>query len=295
MGAFLCACAETPTGPESAAISVSESRSVVAGGSKSSEIIYGLLEGNGLIVFNAGKPNQTSSAVRITGLAAGESVVGIDFRPSDNGLNGVNDIGKLYAVTDASRIYIVDPETGVASSPVALVLSVGGAPVLLSGSSFGVGFNPAADRLRVHSNTGQNLRINVETGVTIVDGPLAYGAADANAGNNADVTATGYTNNDANAATGTELYAIDVAQDVLVELLAPNTGVLTTVGSLGVNSGLSAGFDISNTTGTAYAALSTSPSGKSTLYSIDLETGAATKLGMLAQTKSAVLGIAVKP
>ncbi|MEO5579095.1 MAG: DUF4394 domain-containing protein [Gemmatimonadaceae bacterium] len=260
VGAFLCACAETPTGPESAAISVSESRSIAAGGSKSGEIIYGLLEGNTLIAFNAGKPNQTSSAVQITGLAAGETVVGIDFRPSDNGLNGVSDIGKLYAVTDASRVYIVDPETGVASSPVTLV-AVGGAPVLLSGSSFGVGFNPAADRLRVHSNTGQNLRINVETGVTIVDGPLAYGPADVNAGNNADVTATGYTNNDANAGTGTELYAIDVAQDVLVELLAPNTGVLTTVGSLGVNAGLFAGFDISNTTGTAYAALSTSPSG----------------------------------
>jgi hypothetical protein len=42
-----------------------------------------------------------------------------------------------------------------------------------------VNFNPAADRLRVISNTGQNLRINVDTGATITDGTinLATGTA----------------------------------------------------------------------------------------------------------------------
>lgn len=71
--------------------------------------------------------------------------------------------------------------------------------------------------------------------------------------------------------------------------------MLRTVGSLGVDANFSSGFDISNSSGIAYAAFSTSASGKSTLYSIDLETGAATKIGRLAQTKSALIGIAVAP
>lgn len=306
LGAFVIACAESPTSPDAASLSLSEARSDAAGSATSGETIYGLTDGNEIITINGGKSNQTATTVEITGLAAGESVVGIDFRPSDLGANGVNDIGKLYAVTDASRIYVVDPSTGAATSPVSLTLMGAGTPVLLSGASFGVGFNPVPDRLRIHSDTDQNLRINVETGVTLIDGTLAYTAGDANAGRNPAVTATGYTNNDADAATGTELYAIDVAQDVLVEFgpasapgvtpaTGPNSGKLLTVGALGVEAGTSAGFDISNTSGIAYAALSTSASGKSTLYSIDLDTGTATKIGMLAQTKSALIGIAVKP
>lgn len=301
LGAFVVACSESPTTPDLATLSASES-DFAASRSNSGETIYGLASGNEFITFNADKSNRTSSSVKITGLAAGESAVGFDFRPGDLGANGVNDIGKPYAITDASRIYIVDPKTGVASSPVSLVLSVGGAPVLLSGTSFGVGFNPVVDRLRIHSDADQNLRINVETGVTAIDGTLAYTAGDPSAGQNPNVTATGYTNNDADAATGTELYAIDADLDILVEfgpavagVSGPNTGLLVTVGPLGVNTGSLAGFDISNSSGIAYAALSPSPSGKSTLYSVDLDIGVATKLGMLAQTKSALISIAVAP
>lgn len=303
VAALVSACTEAPTSPEVSADVVSskvaEGSAVAASSKSGGETIYGLAAGNQLLTLASGKANQTSSTVTITGLAAGEMVVGIDFRPSDLGANGISDIGKLYALTNASRLYIVDPATGVASSPVTL-------SVTLVGTSFGIGFNPVVDRLRIHSDANQNLRVNVETGATTLDGALAFKAGDPNFGNDPDVTATGYTNNDASAATGTELYAIDVKQDVLVEFgpasavgvtpaTGPNSGQLVTVGSLGVDAGLLAGFDISNTSGIAYAALSTSASGKSTLYSIDLDTGAATKIGMLAQTKSALLSIAVQP
>ncbi len=174
--------------------------------------------------------------------------------------------------------------------------------VALDRTAFGVGFNPVADRLRIHSNTNQNLRTNVETGLTILDGALAYTAGDVNAGADPDLTATGYTNNDADPATGTELYAIDVAQDVLVEFgpavgttSGPNSGKLVTVGAPGVDAGLLSGFDISNTTGIAYAVLSTSASGKSVLYTINLDTGTATKVGLLAQSKGPLLSVVVKP
>ena len=289
----LAACTEAPTAINPVSTPAT-AKSVGAGGEISGEALVGLSDNNELVSFESGKSNQTTSVVQITGLVGGEKVVGIDFRPSDLGSNSVNDIGKLYGVTTASRVYVIDPTTGAATNPVTLT-------VPLEGTSLGVGFNPTVDRLRIHSSTNQNLRINVETGVTIADGRLAYSAGDVNFGADPDVTATGYTNNDANPATGTELYAIDAAQDVLAEFgpasatSGPNSGKLVTVGPLGVDAGLMSGFDISNTTGIAYAVLGTSASGKSVLYSIDLDTGAATKLGLLAQTKGALLSVAVRP
>ncbi len=290
----LGACDEAPTAV-SPDVTPNSARGVSGNNRISGEQLVGLTADNELVTFQSGKSNQTTSVVAITGLVGDETVVGIDFRPSDTGANGVNEIGTLYAVTSASRLYKVDPVTGAATMPVTQ-------SVALDGTAFGVGFNPAADRLRIHSNTNQNLRINVETGLTIVDGTLAYTDGDVNAGNDPDLTAAGYTNNDADPATGTELYAIDAAQNVLVEFgpavgmtSGPNSGQLVTVGALGVDAGSLSGFDISNTTGIAYAVLSTSASGKSVLYTINLDTGAASKVGLLAQTKGPLLSVAVTP
>ncbi len=284
----LAACTESPTAL-STDVAPTFAKADGAGAAMASETLIGLTGSNELVRFDSDKSNQ-STTVMITGLANGETVVGIDFRPSDTGANGVNEIGILYAVTSASRLYKVDVMTGAATMPVTLSIA-------LEGSAFGVGFNPAADRLRIHSNTNQNLRINVETGLTIVDGALSYSEGDVNAAADPDLTAAAYTNNDANPATATELYAIDAAQDVLVEfgVGGPNGGKLVTVGALGVDAGMLSGFDISNATGTAYVVLSTSASDKSELYSVNLETGMTTKIGLLAQTKGALLGVAVLP
>ena len=58
---------------------------------------------------------------------------------------------------------------------------------MLSGTAFGVDFNPMADRLRIVSDTEQNLRANVDTGATTTDATLNRGAF--------AVTAAAYTNN----------------------------------------------------------------------------------------------------
>lgn len=287
--AYLCACAE-PTSPAFEAVSLNRS-AIPAATAASGEVIYGLTADNTLITFSSSKPNQTTSETAITGLVSGETVIGIDFRPSDLSANMINDVGKFYAVTDASRLYVVNTATGAATLAGTLTTQI-------SGSAIGFGFNPTVDRIRIHTDANQNLRINPDGGGTTVDTPLAYTAADTNFGENPDVTATAYTNNDNDAATGTVLYAIDAATNSLVTFTAAtggaNGGQLTTVGMLGVDAGLSTGFDI-GLSGTAYAAIATSPSGKSTLYSVNLATGAVTKLGMLAQTTSALLSIAVQP
>ncbi len=108
---------------------------------------------------------------------------------------------------------------------------------------------------------------------------LAFGPADPNFGVDPNVVSSAYSNNFVGAAT-TQLYGIDTALDILVTQ-ANNAGTLGTVGSLGINATAVSGFDISGTTGIAYAAMLPSGSSQSSLYSINLATGAATNLGQI--------------
>ena len=256
-------------------------------------VVYGLTADNILITFDVGQPNRVTSEVAITGLQPGERIVGIDFRPSDLNGDAISDVGKLYGVSSTSRVYPIDPQTGQAGSGVPLVTTTGVA-VALSGASFGVGFNPVPDRLRVHSDADQNLRINVDNGITAVDTALSYPAD----GMDPNIVATGYTNNDNDPATATTLYAIDSNRDALTVFnipSGPNSGKMSMVGFIGVHTGDATGLDIAGNANVAYAAFSESPSGKSTLYTLDLSTGAASKLGLIAQSNSPLISIAVLP
>lgn len=59
--------------------------------------IYGPDGANGLIAFGAQRPDIVHRRVTVSGLAAGESLQGIDFGPVD---------GRLYALGSTSRVYI---------------------------------------------------------------------------------------------------------------------------------------------------------------------------------------------
>ena len=277
---FVVGCSENePTEPMSVA-----SKSKMPG-----TMIYGVTADNALISFTSSAPNKVIDEVEITGLMSGEKITGIDFRPSDLTSDGIDKIGMLYGISNQSRMYVIDPETGMASSGTQLSVAV-------TGTVGGVGFNPVPDRIRIHGTDGQNLRVNPETGATITDVALAYMSGDVNFGDAPKIGSLSYTNSDNDATTGTALYAIDSDNDVLVILTNPNAGLLSTVGSLGVDTDNASGFDIVGTSGgTAYATLSTSASGKSTLYSINLATGQATSIGKISQSHSPVVSIAVAP
>src|SRR5262249_57841761 len=84
--------------------------------------------------------------------------------------------------------------------------------------------------------------------------------------------------------TSTTLYNIDSNFDSLVRQgspggtpVSPNTGQLFTIGSLGVDTNENVGFDIAAPTNNAYASMTVG--GVSSLYSINLQTGAATLIG----------------
>jgi hypothetical protein len=209
---------------------------------------------NNLLIFSPAMPG-TPVSKSIAGLQAGETLLGLDFRP-------VN--GQLYGLGSTSRLYTINTSNGMATA-------VGAVPftIPLSGTSFGFDFNPSVDRVRIVSNTGQNFRVHPETGlaVTPADGNLNPGTP--------AVSAAAYNNNFAGT-TVTTLFDIDATTDKLFMQNPPNNGTLVEVGSLGINIELTNGFDIGSTSNTAMALLTVGSVTK--LYSINLTTGAATAL-----------------
>jgi len=237
------------------------------------ETVFGVTASNTLISFNSLTPGTILSTAPITGLSAGENVVGIDFRPAS---------GQLFAVTSASRVYTINTLNGVAT-PTGPAFTPA-----LSGTAFGVDFNPVPDRIRVVSDADQSLRLNPANGAVVgTDTNLAYAAGDANANANPTVVAVAYTNNVAGT-TSTTLFGIDSNLDVLVRQgspggapISPNAGTLFTIGPLGVNTTNDAGFDISDCSGTGYASLTTAGATQSQFYTINLLSGAATAVGTI--------------
>ena len=99
--------------------------------------LFATTDQNQLISFGEHSPSWVRSSRPITGLPAGVSLVGIDFRPAT---------GDLYGVGSDSVVYRVNPHTAIA---------VAEGPAFtpaLSGTSFGVDFNPTVDKIRVTSD-----------------------------------------------------------------------------------------------------------------------------------------------
>ena len=236
------------------------------------------VNGTTLVSFPRNAPQSVAIIGAIVGLQPGETVLGIDFRPAG---------GALYLLGDTGRVYTVDTTTAAASLVAQLNNGAGGA-VALDGTAFGVDFNPVADRLRVVSDTGQNLRIVPDTGATTGDGALGMPAP--------DVVAAAYTRSFAGSTT-TSLYVIDAATGSLHRQDPPNDGVLIPVGALSasLNFGPVAGFYIAGGhDGVSLAALQPTGSTQSMLYRINLATGAATALGPIAGPTIAGLAIRIQ-
>lgn len=234
-------------------------------GQASALAVYGVTSANSLVRFDSATPGTIDTTVAVTGLNAGASLLGIDFRPVD---------GLLYGVSSDSKLYTINLTTGAATS-----IGAAGA-FALSGSSFGFDFNPVPDRIRVTSDADQNLRLNPNNGtLASTDTPLAYAAGDANAGLNPNIVGSGYTNS-FNGTLSTTLYGIDSGLDILVTQIPPNTGTLNMVGALGFNTTDLVGFDIFFLGNLAFASL-TAVGGSSSFFSINLGTGAATAIGSI--------------
>jgi len=248
-----------------------------------SQSVY-TITGTNLNTYDATGPAVAFASTPITGLTAGDVVMGMDFRPAN---------GALVVLTNnagTGRLYTLSVSSGVATllSTLAADPADATAPYTgLAGASFGTDFNPVPDRLRVVSDTGQNLRINVDTGATTTDGALN--------GATASIQASGYTNAFAGA-TSTTLYGINGATDSLYTQVPPNDGTLVLTGTLGVDTSNLIGLDIltnnGNLSNTAYAALQVG--GSTSLYTVSLTSGAASLVGTLGVGGLPIQGFAVR-
>jgi hypothetical protein len=208
--------------------------------------IFALTTSNELMVVNAEVPQEILSIQPVTGLTAGENLLGIDGRPSN---------GELYAVSDNDRLFIINPNTAVATLVGSLTADPADATAPftgLSGVRFSIDFNPVADRLRIVSDLEQNLRVNVGTGLVTTDTPLAYdtdtdGAGpdtgDVNAGANPSIAGIAYSNNVVNGV-GTTLYGIDDQTFQIVVQNPPNNGTLLSNAPFGLPNATHVGLDI---------------------------------------------------
>lgn len=235
----------------------------------------GLTTDGRLVRFSTDTPGRTRNIGKVQqGLSGDQSLIGIDYRVQD---------GKLYGVGNNGGIYTLSTTDASASK-------VGQLTVGLMGTAFGVDFNPAANRLRVISDAGQNLRHNLDdatatapplAGMTQNDGTLTIPPATTPA---AGVTGAAYTNNDLDANTVTTLFDIDTVNDTVVVQSPANAGLLAPAGKLQVDAGSSVGFDIYSrnrfgvTQGnTGYATVSVL--GRYSFFQVNLLTGKLSRVG----------------
>ncbi len=220
--------------------------------------------------------------VRITDITAGQTLVGIDYRPATPTV--------LYALgynaTTAganTQLYTLNTGTNALTAVGAAVrLELGGTT-----DRIGFDFNPVTDGIRVTSTNRNNYRLSPITGgLAGTDTPLSYALAATPA-----ISGVAYTNSFTGAAV-TMLYDVDFANNgLLSQQSPPNAGTLLNPMPLRFNGqpvtditsvGLDIYFDPNSNTNVGYVTeVTLRPNGAyaSNAYRLDLATGAATLLG----------------
>lgn len=244
-----------------------------------SETVYALSGAGTLLSFSTTTPGTVASIGAITGLGLTEKVLGIDVQPST---------GRLFAVTDASKVYTLNKATAAATQIGTTAFTP---PV--TGTSHGVDFNPVPNAIRFlasDAGTNQSLRISP------VSGAVA-GTDTAPAGST--VIADAAYSNAINGANSTTLYVIDSGSAELKRIggqggsPSPNGGGVTVVGPLGTTTTSDVGFDISGATNTAYVSLQAT-AGAATFHKIDLSSGQVSTGTPIGAVPTNVIDIAVE-
>jgi hypothetical protein len=259
------------------------------------ETIHAVTAAGELVRFNAGQPDRILARRSLSGLAPGESLLGIDYRVAR---------GQLYGLGSLGRLLRIDPATG-AATPVGT-----GIGLPLRGERFGMDFNPTVDLIRVTSDSGQNLRLHPETGLAMdgdparpgvqEDLPLRFGDGQPRAGEVLRSLAVAYTYEKDNERQ-TRYFGLDTDGNlVTLGLLDASRPVnpaslrVSTVGRAFDGPIAQASMDIADVSNNAFAVITRPGERRSRWYRIDLGSGRATPLGAIG-VDAPINGIAIEP
>ena len=236
--------------------------------------------------------NDGATLVTMADISAPDRAETLDLETPLRGLAFRPVTGDLVGFADG-KIVTIDPTSGAQTDTGATFMDAD----IASGANVAFDFNNAIDAVRAVSSEGDNLVYFPEG---FGDGDekansvrrftnAAYAEGDASAGETPAIFANAYTNAiNGSTAESTAQYALDANTDALVTL-ANNEGTLETVGKITVDGSEidisnMGGFDIVSPeegTDEAYAILQIEGEENAGLYTIDLSSGAATKLSDL--------------
>ena len=270
-----------------------------------------LLSSNNLLSLSTSFPAGAATPFAITGVTAGDTIVSIDRRPQNGMLYGLG----YNSASKAVQLYLISSETGVATA----IGSAGsfvdelGAPVSIgtdASTRFGIDFNPTVDRIRVVNTSGQNFRINPNTGA-LIDGNLNITPTPAGVNTDGAVNGSGitfveeaaYTNNSPNQTVTTQ-YTIGTTNDSLYIQNPPNSGAQTLAVPLSSSIIAVRGFDIpfgvnvasSNaavTSGSGFAVLELASNSQQRFCSVELASGVVSSSAAIPSATSDILGLSV--
>lgn len=247
------------------------------------QLLYALTGGN-LISFDSNTPRVIRTSTPISGLTAGQTLVGLDSRPANGDIYALGYNAAVAAPATNSQLYRLNPSTGA-------LTAVGTAQRLELGAAtdrVGFDFNPVADLIRVVATNNVNLRLSPVTGaLTNTDTPLNPTTA--------AVSAAAYTNSSPGPApASTVLYHYDATNNQLVQQTPVNSGTLAAVGSAsGITVNAAGGvdfdifFDATAAAGAQNKAFLVASTGTGTfvnsdrLFTVNLTTGAATEVEVI--------------
>jgi hypothetical protein len=247
---------------------------------KDTRVMFATDDAGNLLQFRASSPWAVRSRA-ITGLPAGVSLRGIDFRPRTGDLYGLGSDKVVYRINTQTAITIAEGPTFDPTGTAA------------TGTRFGWDFNPTVDKIRVTSDSQDNLRLDPDSGAVV---PPGTPDAKLNPGM-PRVVGSAYTFSafSATLPTATTLYAYDTAVDRIQVQTPPNAGTLVQPGvAFGVDLGDDVGFDIAGPANAGYVA--GTPAGRrgARLWKVDVTTGARVTLGRIGNGRVTITGLAAR-
>jgi hypothetical protein len=259
--------------------------------------VYAVDLDNRLLLFGTESPGTISRLMPITGLPVLHRIVGIDFRPST---------GQLFGIGNDSRVYVLDTLTGAANP-------VGPAPfepaIDFFEVHFGVGFDPA-ERLRlIVAESGANYSISADDGTAVLETGVHFKPGDPNEAETPRIAGLGYVPPAAGASVQAAvratqgpdplegvLLALDADLGVLVESIDPKTGEFDTIGPLEMVFERCAELKVGrNADGTVNIFAVVLTAAGNLALKLDVATGKATVIGLVADDDSPIQGIAWHP